>query len=340
MRPFSYSRPKHLLPIANRSIIEWIFDTILAVDISEIGLVVSPTTRDTFQKMLGDGSQFGMALTYIVQKEPKGLAHAVSCAEHFVDGESFLLYLGDNLFEHGIGELVQKFQTEDCGAAIALVEVDDPRRFGVARVEAGEIQELIEKPENPPSNLAIAGAYVFGPDIFDAIGRISPSRRGELEITDAIQRLINDRLTVLPHTVQGWWKDVGQPRDMIIANELLIRRLKSDSPQSIGEDSSIEGIVIIESEAHIERSHLIGPVIIGKDAEIRNATIGPNVTVGSNCTVSESSVRNSLMFEGAEVHGVKNMEWSILGRSACINRRENHPQHTLLMSDHSSLETS
>jgi len=338
MRPFTYSQPKHLLPVANRPIIEWIFDTIHAVGISEAGLVVSPNTKDTFQKMLGEGSQFGMKLTYIVQEEPKGLAHAVSCAERFIDSSSFLLYLGDNLFEHGIGELIQTFQTGDCGAAIALIEVDDPRRFGVARVESGEIQELIEKPNSPPGNLAIAGAYVFDSNIFDAIGRISPSKRGELEITDAIQQLIDDNRTVLPHTIRGWWKDVGQPRDMIIASELLIRRLKPSSSQLIDDSSSIEGIAIIEPETRIQRSQLIGPVVIGKGAEIRNATIGPNVAIGSNCTVSESGIRNSLMFEGAAVQGVKQMEWSILGRSACINKMDHQLNCTFFMSDHSAAE--
>lgn len=336
MRPFTYSQPKHLLPVANRPIIQWIFDAIHSVGISETGLVVSPTTRGTFQQILGDGSQFGMKLTYIVQDKPKGLAHAVSCAERFVDGSPFLLYLGDNLFEHGVGALVQKFRTGDCSAAIALIEVHDPGRFGVARVEAGEIQELVEKPENPPSNLAIAGAYVFDSGIFDAIGRINPSKRGELEITDAIQRLIDDNHTVLPHTIQGWWKDVGQPRDMIIANELMVGRLEPTTAPPANASFSIEGTVVIEAQTHIERSHLIGPVIIGKGAKICDATIGPNVVIGSDCTVSDSCIRNSLIFEGAEVRGVQQMEWSIIGRAAHLTQPTGQQSSSFLVGDHSN----
>jgi glucose-1-phosphate thymidylyltransferase len=329
----TYSQPKHLIPIANRPVIEWILATIHSAGISDAAIVVSPSTESAFRAALGDGGRFGVDLSYIVQDEPKGLAHAVVCSEGCVAGEPFLLYLGDNLFEAGVRGLVEVFESEDCSAAISLVGVEDPRRFGVARVEAGRIVHLVEKPERPPSNLAVAGAYVFDAHIFEAIGGIRPSARGELEITDAIQALIDDRLNVFPHEVEGWWKDVGRPRDMLIANELLVEQLEPSITGSVDGDTVLEGKVTIGPETVIERSTITGPVVIGEGARLRHATIGPNVSLGDGCILEDCCVEHSILMDGASVRGVGRIGWSILGREAEVTKDDSSAHVTLLMGD-------
>ncbi|MCX6096839.1 MAG: glucose-1-phosphate thymidylyltransferase, partial [Candidatus Bipolaricaulota bacterium] len=280
MRPLSYSQPKHLIPIANRPVIERILATIAAAGITEIGIVVSPSTQEAFEAHLGEGERFGLHLDYIVQHEPKGLAHAVKCAEPFIGKDAFLLYLGDNLVQHGVEPIVERFMAGDSQAAISLVSVEDPCRFGVARVERGRIVKLVEKPTDPPSNLAIAGIYVFSSVIFSAIERIVPSTRGELEITDAIQRLIDDGGRVIPHTITGWWKDVGRPDDMIEANRLLLDQLEPQVDGAVDGSSEIVGTVEIGRGARVTKSKLFGPAILGENVVLENAVVGPYVSFG------------------------------------------------------------
>ncbi len=204
LRPFSFSTPKHLMPVANRPVIAWIFDTLAEAGIEDVAVVVSPLNERIFRKELGERTEHGMSVSFVVQEHPKGLAHAVACAREFVAEDSFLLYLGDNLFESGVVEMVHGFKNGIHAATIALNEVSDPSRFGVAHLEGEVVLELIEKPTEPPSNWAVAGAYVFSAEIFQAIEQVTPSRRGELEITDAIQLLIDDQGNVNAHFVQGW----------------------------------------------------------------------------------------------------------------------------------------
>ena len=333
MRPFSYSQPKHLLPIANRPVIEWILETISLAGISEIAVVVSPSTESAFREALGDGRSLGVSLSYVVQETARGLAHAVACAESYVSGEAFLLYLGDNLFERGVQGLVDVFEEDRCSAAISLVSVEDPRRFGVASVEDGKIAQLVEKPEHPPSNLAIAGGYVFGPVIFDAIRQIKPSARGELEITDAIQKLISDGRRVVPHEVGGWWKDVGQPRDMITANELLVALREPSVEGRIDGGSVIEGHVEVSRDAMIEASTIRGPAVIGSGTEVRNAVVGPNVSVGDGCVIEDCRIEQSIVMDGATIRGAGNITWSIIGRYTEIAKVAGSSFSGLLLGD-------
>jgi len=317
MRPLTYSQPKHLVPIANRPVIEWILDTISDAGICDIAVVVSPGTESAFREALGDGQSLGVNLSYVVQEQAKGLAHAVSCAERFVAGEPFLLYLGDNLFERGVCQLVDVYTERSCAAAISLAQVEDPRRFGVACLEAGRITRLIEKPENPPSDLAVAGAYIFEASIFDCIRRIQPSARGELEITDAIQLLVeNKQRAVLPHRVDGWWEDVGRPHDMLIANELLLRYLGKSVAKESEKSSGSAETVVIDPNAEVERSTILGPVVLGSGARVEDAIVGPNVSLGESCLVQGSRIENSILMEGAQVCGIEHVGWSILGRGA------------------------
>lgn len=210
LRPLTWTTAKPLLPIANTPVIEHILTTIREARIQDVGIVVSPAMENQFKQHLKDGSRCGLKLSYITQRQPKGLAHAVQCAEEFVGEEPFMVYLGDNLLEGGVKRLVEKFKSESPNATICLVKVKDPRRFEVAIMEQGKVKGLVEKPKDPPSNLAVIGAYIFDSHIFEAIHKIEPSFRGELEITDAIQKLIEEGLRVTAYKVKGWWRDVGE----------------------------------------------------------------------------------------------------------------------------------
>jgi len=338
MRPLTYSQPKHLVPIANRPVIEWILDTISSAGISDIAVVVSPGTESAFREALGDGQSLGVNLSYVVQEQAKGLAHAVHCAERFVAGEPFLLYLGDNLFERGVGGLIDVYTERDCAAAISLAQVEDPRRFGVACLEAGRITRLIEKPENPPSDLAVAGAYIFEASIFDCIRRIQPSARGELEITDAIQLLVKDgKRAVLPHRVEGWWEDVGRPHDMLLANELLLRRLTASLRNESKGPSGSEGTVLIDPSAKVERSKIIGPGVLGSGTRVKDAVIGPNVAVGKKCVLEDCRVEHSILMDGASVRGLEYVGFSILGYRAAVTKAIGGSGTALLLGNDSSV---
>ena len=335
MRPLSCTQPKHLIPVANRPIIEHILKTLKDADICEIGIVVSPSAQASFQAALGDGGRYGVRLTTIVQREPKGLAHAVQCARGFVEDEPFLLYLGDNLFENGVGKLVSRFKSGGCQAVISLIEVPDPRRFGVALLEGEAIVELLEKPEDPPSNLAIVGAYAFDATIFAAIGQIKPSQRGELEITDAIQWLIDEEYRVLPHRITGWWKDVGCPEDMIEANRLLLDALEARIEGTVDTQSQIEGCVIVGSDSQVRGSRLLGPVLIGKGARIEDSIVGPHVSLGDGVVVKNSRIENSIILEGTSIDGVEGIERSLIGRRSVI---EHGSGCSLLLGDHCHID--
>lgn len=333
MRPLTYSLAKHLIPIANRPVIELILETIKDAGISETGIVVSPSTKEAFKAHLEDGPRYGVQLAYIVQQEPKGLAHAVQCAKAFVGDEPFLLYLGDNLLENGVKDLVSAFRDADCQAAISLARVVDPRHFGVARLEGGAIKELLEKPKDPPSNLAIVGTYVFDSHIFAAIGKIKPSQRGELEITDAIQQLIDDGYRVIPHRTTGWWKDVGKPDDMIEANRLLLENLTPMVEGMIDAKSQIEGKVAVGKGAQVRSSRLVGPVLMGKGTVIENSVLGPHVSIGDGATIKNSKIENSIVLEGAAIESMEGIDHSLIGRYAGVKRASGLSGYCLLLGD-------
>ena len=335
LRPFSFSTPKHLMPVANRPVIDWIFDSLFEAGIEDVAVVVSPLNERIFHKELGDQTEQGMSLSFVVQEEPKGLAHAVACVRDFVAEEPFLLYLGDNLFETGVVEMVHGFESGMQAATIALTEVPDPSRFGVARLEGQTILELIEKPADPPSNWAVAGAYVFTPRIFEAIEHISPSKRGELEITDAIQYLIENEGSVNAHFVKGWWKDVGQPQDLILAGELLMKKASRRIDGQVDASSVVDGLVVVETGASVNHSTLHGPCIVGKDARIVNSTIGPNVAVGDACRIEESHIKTSILMAETCIEHVSMLCDSIVGRRSRIAPTSGGESYTVLVGDDS-----
>ena len=335
LRPFSFSTPKHLMPVANRPVIDWIFDTLAEAGVEDVAVVVSPLNERIFRRELGDKTRQGMSLSFVVQEEPKGLAHAVACARDFVGDDSFLLYLGDNLFELGVVEMVQGFKSCACAASIALTEVPDPSRFGVARLDGNRIEELIEKPSDPPSNWAVAGAYVFSPQIFAAIDQITPSKRGELEITDAIQVLIESQAGVAAHFVDGWWKDVGLPQDLILASELLMKRSVPRIDGHVDATSIVDGSVIVEEGAIVSGSKLRGPCVVGRDARIANSVIGPNVAVGDGCRIDESHIESSILMNEVSVKDVGLLCDSIVGRRSRLGSVARTECHTTLVGDDS-----
>ncbi len=337
LRPLTYSLPKHLIPIANRPVIEHILATLRAAGITNVGIVVGPNTQRTFQDALGDGSRLGVRITYVVQENPRGLAHAVTCAHGFVGDDPFLLYLGDNLLEQGVNGPVKKFKDSDADAVVALYPVSDPSRFGVAQVDGDRIVKLVEKPARPVSNLAVVGAYVFNAHIFSAISRIRPSARGELEITDAIQRLIDDGMRVVPYQVSGWWRDVGRPPELLAANAQLLGEISTQIDGEIARDCAVTGEAVVGPRSRVRNSTLIGPVMIGNGVTCSDSKIGPNVSIGDEVIIKDAVVRDSIILTGAEVDGVSVAD-SLIGRGTIVKKSHTKRGHSLLLGDHCRVE--
>jgi glucose-1-phosphate thymidylyltransferase len=309
-----------------------------AAGIEQIGIIIAPETGAEIRAAAGDGSQFGVAITYVEQDEPLGLAHASLTAEEYLDGDSFVMYLGDNLLQGGITDLVESFRASGPDALILLTPVDDPENYGVAELESGRVVRLVEKPPVPATNLALVGVYMFTAGIHDAARAIEPSARGELEITDAIQYLVDDGRRVEPHIVRGWWKDTGRLDDMLEANRLVLDRIE---PQIDGElvDSQCDGRVIIERGARLERTTVRGPAIIGAGTRITDAYIGPYTSIGEGCVITAAEVEHSILLEGSHVANLEGrMESSLLGRNVKISRGVRQPRaYRFMVGDNSEI---
>ena len=267
LRPLTYTSAKQLVPVANKPVLFFGIEALVEAGIRDIGIVVGDTQAE-IRAAVGDGSRWNATISYIEQDAPRGLAHAVLISEAFLGREPFVMYLGDNLLNKGIVPFVEQFVREQPAAQILLTPVPDPEMFGVAELKDGNVVRLVEKPKNPVSNLALVGVYMFGPEIFDSVKRIKPSFRNELEITDAIQDLIERGLTVTPHLVEGWWKDTGKLEDMLEANRLILETLDRRVDGKVDDGSRVEGKVVIEAGAVIEQSVIRGPAIIGANARI------------------------------------------------------------------------
>lgn len=326
MRPLTYTSAKHLIPVANKPVIFYSIEAIAQAGIRELGIVVSPHREEEFKQTVGDGSRWGIEISYILQPQPKGLAHAVACAREFVGHEPFLVYLGDNLLENGVTDFVREFARGGANASIVLYEVEDPRRFGVAQLQDGQVVRVIEKPSEPPSNLAIVGVYLFDEKIFEAIREIKPSWRNELEITDAIQRLIDKGYRVMPHLVQGWWKDVGKPDDLLQANRLLLERIVTQIDGEVDSRSRVQGRVQVAQGAKIINSELRGPAVIGEEALIEDSFIGPFTAIGPRVRIRHSEIEYSILMEGAQLEGIGRIDHSLIGRNVVICKRDRRPE--------------
>jgi glucose-1-phosphate thymidylyltransferase len=339
LRPITYTSAKQLVPVANKPVLFYGVEAMAAAGIRDIGIIIAPETGDEIRAVAGDGERFGVRLTYVLQDEPAGLAHAVLTAEPFLDEHPFVMYLGDNLLQGGINDLVAAFRTNEPDALILLTPVPDPHNYGVAELDAsGRVVRLAEKPPEPATDLALVGVYMFTPRIHDAARAIQPSGRGELEITDAIQWLVDDGATVESHVVRGWWKDTGRLDDMLEANRLILetfeRRVEGDLIHA-----QIDGRVVVEAGAVLERSTVRGPAIIGAGATLRDAYIGPYTAVGRHCVVEGAEVEHSILLEGSSVRGLQGrMESSLLGRNVAISRSDRQPRaYRFMVGDNSEI---
>lgn len=321
LRPITHTGPKQLVPIANKPVLEYALDDLIEAGIDEVGIILGHKGRDEIQGYFGDGSDFGVDITYIVQGEPLGLAHAVGCARDFVGGDSFVVYLGDDLMRDGITELVEDFDSAEFAAGIGVQKVDDPTRYGIVDVDdRSDVVGLVEKPDDPPSNLALIGIYVFTPEIFEQIEELEPSWRGELEITEAIQGLLDTGRRIQSHAVHGWWKDTGKPEDVLHANRLVLDDLESDIQGTVENEESLTGRVELGEGSVIESGAVVrGPVSIGENTRIGgDAYIGPYTSIGNDSEIDYVHIEASVTIGENTVSTDRTIIDSLIGREASI----------------------
>jgi glucose-1-phosphate thymidylyltransferase len=338
LRPITHTSAKQLVPVANKPVLFYGIEALVAAGVTEIVIVIAPQTGEEIRDAVGDGSAFGARITYVTQDEPRGLAHAMLTAEDRLGDSPFVMYLGDNLLRDGISDLVDAFRESEPDALILLTRVSDPSEFGVAELNGDRVVRLIEKPKDPPSDLALVGVYMFGPAVFDAARAIEPSWRDELEITDAIQHLIDSGKRVESRQVRGWWKDTGHLEDMLEANRLVLEDIERRIDGELI-DSRVEGRVVVEKGARLERAVVRGPAVIGSDARITDAYIGPYTSIASQVVVSGSEVEHSILLSGSHVKDLgARMEASMLGRNAELTRGDGLPKTLrLIVGDNSEI---
>lgn len=342
LRPLTYTGAKQLVPVANKPILWYGIESIVAAGITEIGIIISPETGGEVQTKTGNGDRFGAKITYIRQDEPLGLAHAVKIAQPFLGDSPFVMYLGDNLVQSELNLFLDKFKSQQLDALTLLCEVENPSAFGVARVDAmGKVLQLIEKPKDPPSNLALVGVYLFSPAIHQAIANIQPSARGELEITDAIQYLIDRQQSVASSKLQGWWLDTGKKDDLLAANQIVLDTcLESTLEGTIDSESKLSGRVHIGEGSQIVNSMIRGPVTIGKNCKIQNCFIGPYSSIADDTTLIEIDIEHSVILKGATLEGISSrIVDSLVGERAHLKVAPQRPKALRFMiGDDSKIE--
>lgn len=338
LRPLTFTLAKQLIPVANKPILGYVLDQIAETGINQIGLIIAPETGNYVKDYVKHGSEWNFNVTYIPQ-EPLGLAHAVKTAKAFLGEEDFVMCLGDNLQGQGITSLVKRFRNENLDALILLKEVEDPTKFGVAALDGkGNVVQLVEKPKEPPSNLAIVGIYLFSSKVHQAIGHIKPSWREELEITDAIQEMINMGFNVKAEILTTWWLDTGKKDDILSANaKILDEYIKRDIQGEVN-NSTIEGRVKIGNKAKIINSTIRGPSIIGKNTVIENSFIGPYTSVGDNSQITNSNIEYCVILEKVTIKDVERLEESLIGKNAKITKNHRNKAIKLHVGDYSEIE--
>jgi glucose-1-phosphate thymidylyltransferase len=342
LRPLTYTSAKQLVPVANKPVLFYAIESIVAAGIEDIGIIVGDT-RAEIRAAVGDGGRFGARVTYIEQDAPRGLAHAVLIAEEFLGDSPFVMYLGDNLIAGGITSLVEEFRSLGCNSEILLAEVSNPQQFGVAELTGdGKVRRLVEKPAEPRSNLALVGVYMFDAKIFESVRRIAPSARGELEITDAIQDLIDRGLDVHPHIVRGWWKDTGKLDDMLEANRIVLEGMSPlalKAPAVLGAGTRIEGRVEIGEGVEIVDSVVRGPVVIGDGARLESAFVGPYTSIGERCTLVCCEIENSIILADSEIRDIPlRIDGSLIGRNVRIVKTDFKPKaYRFMLGDNSEV---
>ena len=343
LRPVTLTMPKPLVPVANKWLIQYALDLLKGEGLTEVGIVVN-NLESTIVERLGDGSDFGVNIDYIVQEEQKGLAHAVGLCQDFVGDEPFCVFLGDNIFQDKMNGLLKNFPDSDAEASIVVGEVPDPTRFGIAEIDNGRIKRVVEKPKDPPSNLAIAGVYLFRKSIFDAISRIKPSWRNELEITDAIQVLIEDTGNVASYNLQGWWIDAGKPGAIVLANQLVLEDLPYSPPieqsvQVIG-TSEVSHRVILGKNSQIIDSVIRGPVIIGENTVVKNSYVGPYTALGDDVIIEGSEIEASIVMKNCVIKNIRGrIDRSLLADNAQVTSATHMPDaHRFVLAENSYVQ--
>jgi len=338
LRPITFTSAKQLVPVANKPVLFYGIEAIRDAGITDIGIVVGDTEKEV-RAAVGDGTKFGVKVTYIGQPEPLGLAHAVLVSEDYLGGDPFVMYLGDNLILGGVKELVSEFERDRPNAQILLAKVPNPNQFGVAELKDGKVVKLVEKPSEPMSDLALVGVYMFDKNIMKAAKAIKPSARGELEITDAIQYLIENGYAVHPHMVNGWWKDTGKLEDMLEANRMVLDTFSLRLDGHVDSSSSVEFKVVVEKGAEVINSVVRGPAIIGRGARIVNSFVGPFTSIDKNVQVLSSEIEHSIILEGSIISEVdRRIEDSLIGRSVEVGKSPLKPTaYRFMLGDNSKV---
>ncbi|MEU7909959.1 glucose-1-phosphate thymidylyltransferase [Microbispora bryophytorum] len=340
LRPITHTRAKQLVPVANKPVLFYGLESIAAAGVSEVGIVVGDT-QDEIEAAVGDGSRFGLQASYLRQEAPLGLAHAVLIARDYLGDDDFVMYLGDNFIVGGIESLVGRFRERRPSAQIMLTRVSDPRQFGVAELAGdGRVVGLEEKPREPKSDLALVGVYLFTPAIHEAVAELKPSWRGELEITDAIQWLIDAGHEVEPAVISGYWKDTGNVADMLEVNRLVLESLERRVDGDV-QDSELIGRVVVEAGASVRRSRIVGPAVVGAGAVVDRSYVGPFTSIGADCVVTGSEIEYSIVLARSSIEGVRRIEASLIGHDVEITPAPDTPKaHRLVLGDHSRVQIS
>jgi glucose-1-phosphate thymidylyltransferase len=339
MRPLTHTMAKQLVPVANRPVLHYVMQHLHEAGITQVGVIISSETGHQIKEALA-GNAWAIDFTFITQDQPLGLAHAVKTARPFLQDDPFVMYLGDNLIGHGIRDFLHTFQRTGASASILLKAVDNPQSFGIAEVDAGgHVLRLVEKPKEPPSKLALVGIYAFSPRIHAAIDQITPSWRGELEITDAIQRLLEQGNAVHSAVLEHWWLDTGKKDDLLEANRVVLDEVTTRAIHGdVSDDSKVHGRVTIEAGARVAGSTIRGPVVVGAGTVIEDSFVGPFTSIGRDCQVRGSHIEHTVLLDGAQVLGVAPLTDSILGKNAVVKKQQtHHPACHLMIGDDSEV---
>ncbi|HKA23970.1 MAG TPA: glucose-1-phosphate thymidylyltransferase [Candidatus Eisenbacteria bacterium] len=346
LRPITHTSAKQLVPVANKPILFYGLESIRDAGIRDVGIIVAGpvnregTTAAEIHGAVGDGSRFGLRVEYIAQEQPLGLAHAVKTAQGYLKDSPFVMFLGDNLIKDGIKHFVEEFEAQKPDAQILLAAVPHPEEFGVAELAGEHVVRLEEKPKQPRSNLALVGVYMFTPCVFEAVDSIRPSKRGELEITDAIQQLIDVGKTVRSHVITGWWKDTGKLEDLLEANRIVLTGVDSRVEGQVGRDCQVEGTIQVGEGTVIQASRLRGPLVIGKHCKITESYVGPFSAVADGCVIERAEIEHSIVLERSSIIGLSTrIESSLIGRETVVTTSPHRPRaHRLMVGDSSRVE--
>lgn len=339
LRPLTHSGPKQLLPIANKPMSQYTLEDLREAGITDIAIIIGDVYPQKVKEFYGDGTKFGVKITYVYQDRPRGISHAIKLCKDFVKDDKFVVYLGDNILRTGLQVYTKKFQGSKADAMILLCEVDDPSRFGIAELDGKKIKKIMEKPKNPPSNLAVIGVYFLTPKIFDIIDKLKPSWRGELEITEALQLLMEEGNAIEYDTVSGWWKDTGTPEDILHANQLVLDSIGTPQQFQISEDAEVRGNIIVGKNTTISRdSFITGPAIVGDNCTIGpTVRLGPYVSVGNNATIKKCDIENSIIMEGAKIDAKIYLVDSIIAHQCEIEDHTHPKKHQFLLGERSQI---